>query len=290
MRGIICCMAVCSLLAATGIRAQELSAGMGGRRDSIALSLPEFKINPSATTTDMTLPPLNTYESIRSDALANIEPANRHFLPPSLRFRLNRNPAAYDFSEAGAVTAWDTGYAFGSSSRTTMPGLLTQQNAEIGLTQTFGRLTVTAGLSADRYQLWRSVRTQFGVNGRISYQIDERLSFNVFGAYYDNTPYVSPATLPYFSTSNFGATLDMLFSDRFGLEAGAQSVYDPYARRWMAVPVVSPYVRLNNGRKIGVDVGYFIGEIIDNAFNGGRYYNQHNPTIGPPVPPMPPVR
>lgn len=250
MRGIIRYVTVCALLAATSMRAQELSAGMGGKHDSLALSLPKFRLNPSAGA-DMTLPPLNTFENIRSNAdLSGFEPSNRPALPPSLRFRLNRNPAAYDFSEAGALTAWDTGYAFGSSSRTTMPGLLTRQSAGIGLTQTFGRLTVTAGLTADRFGLWRGIRTQFGVNGRISYQIDERLSLNVFGAYYNTTPYISPATLPYFSTSHFGATLDMQFSDRFGLEAGAQSNYDPYARRWMAVPVVSPYVRLNNGHKI----------------------------------------
>ena len=58
-------------------------------------------------------------------------------------------------------------------------------------------------------------------------------------------------------------------------------------RRMLAAPIVMPYVKINDV-KLGVDVGWLIRDLLIDAF--APDYHRQNPTIAPPVAPMPPIR
>lgn len=266
---------------------QRVSTGITNLPDipSPELKLPDFS-SPMPLQFSVPVSP----KSIQSNpdvpfAGLNLHPANT--TPP---FSFDRNPYALDFGRGDAITTWDTGMLAGSSSRTTLPGLFSGEQAAFSFTQQFGNLTATFGASAHRFQLQRGLQTSFGVHGSLNYQIDERLSLNVFGSYQTNPFYYSPATLPYIGSSEFGGCLNMQFSDHFGMAMGAKQSYDPYSRKWMTVPIITPYFKLNSNVQLGVDVGWLVGRLLDKAFNNGEYYSPHNPSFAPPFTPMPPVR
>ena len=205
-------------------------------------------------------------------------------------FVFDRNPYSYDYSGNAVVKGWDTGYVYAGASHTTFPGLMAVETGSFSVTQDFGKVTLSGSVTAEKYRTFRGLDTNYGVSGMLTYRVDERLSFNVFGQYYRKSLYYSPAMLPYIGTSKYGVFADMQFGERFGMDLGVSREYDAYSRRWQTVPIAAPYVKLNNGAKIGLDVGRLLGVMIDEWVNDGRYYNSGNPTIGPPIPPMPPVR
>lgn len=205
-------------------------------------------------------------------------------------FLFDRDPFVFDFNGAATLKAWDGGFIAASASHVTLPGLLGMESGAFTFTQDFGKVRLTGGVSAEKYRTFRGLDTNYGISGMLSYQVDERFSLNVFGQYYKNSLYYSPATLPYVSTSKFGIYADMQFGEHFGMDVGVSREYDPYTRRWLTVPIAAPYVKLNNGVKLGFDFGRLVGELLDGWLNNGRYYNSGNPTIMPPIPPMPPVR
>lgn len=208
-------------------------------------------------------------------------------------FVFNRNPYAFDFDGGGAFASWDTGFATAYSSHNTLPNLISKESAEFVVTQNWGNFSITAGANAGHYQIFKKLMTNYGFSGLVTYRVSDRFSLNAYGEYYATTspfPYMSPAMLPYIGTKRFGAYADMQFGEHFGMELGAGREYDLYSRSWQTVPVVSPYLKFNNGKQFKIELGRLVGEVLDGWLNGGNYYNNHNPTIGPPIAPMPPVR
>ena len=77
--------------------------------------------------------------------------------------------------------------------------------------------------------------------------------------------------------SSFGGTIGYEFNDRWGMEVGAERIYDPMRGRWDTRPIAIPYYKFNK-TKIGLDVGGILYEIIRSA----KFKNQGgNPTIMP---------
>ena len=75
--------------------------------------------------------------------------------PEAPKFRFNQNPYAFDFNTSGAIATWDNGALIGAGNRTTLPGLYSNQQASFSAVQQFGDLTLSAGVSADRYQMFQ---------------------------------------------------------------------------------------------------------------------------------------
>ena len=64
--------------------------------------------------------------------------------------------------------------------------------------------------------------------------------------------------------NSYGGTIGYEFNDKWGVEVGAERVYDPMKRSWDTRPIAIPYFKFNK-TKIGVDVGGILYEIIRNA-------------------------
>ena len=187
-------------------------------------------------------------------------------------FLFDRNLYSYDYAAGAVVVSWYAGLVAASASYATYPGLMSMESGVLSVTHDFGKVVLTGNVMAEKYRTFRGLDTNYGVGGMLTYRIGERFSLNVFGQYYKKSLYYSPAALPYVGTSKYG-----VFADA-------------YSRRWQTVPIAAPYVKLNNGAKIGLDVGRLLGVMIDNWVNGSRYNDSRNPTMPPLLPPMPPVR
>ena len=250
----------------------------------------DLKFYDADNTWDLKIPEVGVEDNADERFIANSFKVGLWQKMRSPRFLFDRDPYAYDFSGIAELRAWDTGSVSAVAGHSTLPGMLAMETGALVVTQRFGNVTLSGSVMAEKYRTFRGLDTNYGISGMLSYQINERFSLNLFGQYYRNSLYYSPAMLPYIGTSKYGVFADMQFGERFGMDLGVSREYDAYSRRWQTVPIAAPYVKLNNGAKIGLDVGRLLGVMIDEWVNDGRYYNSGNPTIGPPIPPMPPVR
>lgn len=165
---------------------------------------------------------------------------------------------------------WKGGGLFGTGYTTDYPGLMRLDNVALGAYQNFGNFTAYAGGIANRYgNYWGGVQTQFGVEASLAYQIAPGLSANVFGIYYfNNHPQqayglpITPAMVGFYDRTNFGASLDYQINDRWGVEAGAQMVRPLGSNRLEAIPIASPYYKINNKVKISLPVGEMLYHIL----------------------------
>lgn len=205
-------------------------------------------------------------------------------------FRFHADPHFADYLTTGAIRRWDTGMLVGSHSHTVMPGLLMMQDASVSAIQQFGNLTLTGTVATDRFRLFMHGRTFTGakLSGSATYRFSDMASLTLFGTYHTPQPYLMPSAVPYVGYSAYGGYLT-LKGDRFGIDLGAQSYYDPFLRHWEARPIVTPKVRLGKFW-LDIPVGELVYESMKSLLFDGR---PGNPTIGPtqmeiPLPPPPP--
>lgn len=177
---------------------------------------------------------------------------------------------SFSYSAAASIAAWDNGYFYGESSMIAMPGLLGHEHGGLFFRQQFGNLTLAGGVTADKYGVYRGLHTVYGVSGLGTYRFNDALSLTVFGAYYNQNPFVSFAAMPYMASMNYGAYLSVNFDEHWGVDLGAQGMYDTYYRRWTAAPIVRPYYKLGQDVKIGVDVGGIVHGILRETVFDGR--------------------
>lgn len=175
-----------------------------------------------------------------------------------------------DFSQGGAMLQWNGGMITGGSSFSTLPGMMATQSASAGFVQQAGRLTLAAGLSANRYMYGTAMATQFGVNASATYRFDDKWSATVFGSFYNSNPYFSMAAMPYVGSSSYGGYFTYM-GKNLGIDFGAERVYDAYARRWTTVPIVTPKVKLNNGLQFDLPVGMLLNDLLRDAVWGGDW-------------------
>ena len=184
---------------------------------------------------------------------------------------------------------WESGGFYASGSRISMPGLMGRESGALNLFQSFGQLTVNASAGADKYGFFGGLVTSWSLSGDITYTFNDTFSLTVFGSYYATNPYMSAAMVPYVGTSVVGGYLGINFSDHWGVDVGAQSVYQPWRNGWDTRPIMAPYYKFDNGAKLQVDVGGILYELLRDGSSSRR-----NPTMGPPVymgpPPVAPRR
>lgn len=228
---------------------------------------------------------LRRYGSKVSDTLPELRLDNRWMwvkIQPDV-FPGTHSPYAYDFSKGGMITSWKGGAVVGASSRTTMPGLMSGYNASATAVQNVGNFTFTAGLSADRWLLWRGTRTSVGVSGSMSYNFSDNVSVTLFGRYYSNSSFQSMAAMPYFGSSGYGGYFTLM-GETFGADLGVERYYDSFARRWVTSPIITPKVKFSEKFTLELPVGWLVKELLDDAFKSKR---SNGPMIMPEVGPMP---
>lgn len=199
--------------------------------------------------------------------------------PASAVPSFGHNPYAFDFNSGGVLTQWQGGAVVGSSFRHTMPALMSRQGASVGVVQNVGNLTVTGGVSADRYMLWRGTRTYFGVSGSATYRFNDNWSATVFGRYTNNRAFYSMAAMPYMGTSGYGGFVTFM-GETVGMDLGVERYYDTFARRWVTQPIVTPKVRISDKFTIELPVGPLVKDLIDNAVHNNK--KRSGPMIMPP--------
>ena len=193
----------------------------------------------------------------------------------SRQFGLNSNYAT------GAITSWQGGGVFASSSMNTFPGMGNIATGSISLAQDFGQFSISGAITGAKYHLDNKLYNAYGISGQLSYRLNERLTLNAFGSYqYGGGMYHSMATMPYLSRSSYGATMGVQVSDNFSMEMGAQRYYDPYSHKWMTVPILIPQININ-GSKFGVDVGGLLFQILHSLLHDYTEHGQFGPANTP---------
>lgn len=189
---------------------------------------------------------------------------------PSLLFR-------GDYSTGGVLHQFDHGALFGSGSQTSMAGIGRFNSASLGYQHIFNeQFELQVRANALKLNMSHITGQAFSTSGAFLYHPSDRVTLKVFGSYDIGNSYGM-------STHNYGATMSVDMSDRFGMEMGVQRYYDAMSGRWETVPVMIPYYHFDKFT-LGLDVGGIIYEILRNAvFDKNRGIGgPSGPTIGPP--------
>ena len=181
-----------------------------------------------------------------------------------------------DYSTGGAIATWGDNAIYGRGGRYSLPGLGVQ--TEAGLTyvrQLNDRLRLQAAANATKLSMTHLTRMAVELDGRLTYQPQEHVWFNVFGG-------TAVGRFPNRPDWHYGGSVGFDLGERFSLELGVQRYYDRSTGRWTTLPVVIPTVKLPKF-DLGLDVGPIIYEIIRNAVHKGDRF-RGGPMLRPEVP------
>ena len=251
-------------LLSTGIYAQEDNSKL--KKDSLRAITDESigipKISPANN--GMKKPEVKAETEIQQMEIQEIKLRRPFYMP----YYTNPSPMFYGDYSTGGMMAPNL-YGYGSQS--TLPGIGRINEASLMYQYNINDYwEIQAGLNATKFNFPFSTGQAFGTSGAVIYRPNERLSFRAFGSY-------APASAYGFQMSSFGGTIGYEFNDRWGMEVGAERIYDPMRGRWDTRPIAIPYYKFNK-TKIGLDVGGILYEIIRSA----KFKNQGgNPTIMP---------
>ncbi len=179
------------------------------------------------------------------------------------------------------ISSWRNGYFYAAGGIQTMPGLMAINSGRLNVEQNLGALKVSVYGVATKYGYFRGLQTSYGFGADLTYRFNERVSATIFGEYHSGVKLFNPAMAGYVSVPRFGGYIDYSFSDKFGVEVGAQGYRSMLTRRIEAQPIVKPYFKLSKNNKIGIDVGGILYQMLKSS--NSNYMQSHNPTIGPPV-------
>lgn len=158
-----------------------------------------------------------------------------------------------------------------------MPGLMTTEAGGMVLQQDMGRWHFTATGTVNKYWMpWqRSLATQYGFSGTVGYDLSEHVTLHAFGYYYVNQMLVGPAMSPFVNTTTFGGFADIRVSKNFGTNLGVRRYLNPMTGQWETAPIVSPYIKFNNGAKFELPLGDLLKEIILRRQDHQREFRPH---------------
>lgn len=185
-----------------------------------------------------------------------------------------------DYHTNGILFSHRHGMLTGAGSQTNLPGIGRSNDASLTYIHSVNsQWILSIGMDVNKMHMNHFTGQSFGMSGILSYLLNDRLTFNVFGGYHSG--YV-----PGGQSYHFGGSIGMDMSEHFGMELGVQRYYNPLRGGWETVPIAAPYFRFNNGAKFGFDVGGLLYEIFrDTSFKKEMKKGHYsNPTITPPGP------
>lgn len=156
------------------------------------------------------------------------------------------------------------------------PNMLTIQRLDLSGTYQTGPLSFTAGVNVNRYYTL-GVRTQYGVHGAVTYSFSPHFSMTAFGEYESSNPWFYMAAFPYVETNRYGGYFTYR-NNRLGTHVGAEKYYDPFVRRWVLRPIVTPFIQVSNKFRFELPLGGMLKAFADHLFHANR-------PKGPIVPP-----
>lgn len=183
-----------------------------------------------------------------------------------------------DYATSGVLGRVGGGYVVGAGSQTSVPGVGRFNAALVGWQkQLSDRLQLQLMADALKMNTARFTGQSFGLSGQMVYQVQDRLYFRAFGGVgfgdFRNRP-----------AYGAGGAIGVEFTERFGVEFGAQSYYNSLTGRWEVLPVVAPYYKFDKF-KLQLDLGPILFDIIRGAIQKHRGGSRgEGPTIMPDVP------
>ncbi len=170
-------------------------------------------------------------------------------------------------------------YMTGAATGIEYPGLMTTQSGYLGMRHDEGPIAIEVGASANHYLFnimpgagyGQPMQTQLGISGGLTYHLDEHWSVTAFGQYYNRNPYISMAAFPYVATSSYGGYMTYR-SGNFGMKMGAERKYNPFERRWITQPIVTPMVKVGKMTielPVGPAVGYGLERLVKGRHHQG---------------------
>lgn len=265
------------MLAMLAVNASAQTADDGGMPSDVRSdSLRQEKLELIRQLTDSTTTSLLPYSS-------SSEP-----LPP--RYVPTMDMSIPVYKTPGQFNLWKGANLSVMGDQTSMPGLMGINSGALAFRQDYGRLHFTTLGIANKYWMPSmtvgvpTLLTQYGVDGTVSYDLSKILTLYAFGSYYTINPLVGPAVSPYAYTTQYGGYADIQLHKNFGVDTGVRRYLNPITGQWVTDPIVSPYIKFNNGQKLGVDVGHLLKDII-----WGKQSHQYVPR-GPVRMAPPPVQ
>ena len=252
-------MAVMLAMATGAVAQTDISEGKALREDSVSMSGDLLQTDSLQLQYDSTLwkrrfQPLTTTH----------HPGYKLDTPTSL-YDNRRGSWEVNTIQGGKLfTPWRGAAIIVSGGADSMPGLLDRESGALTLYQGVGRWSFSASALADKYRLvgMGFLETRYGVGGTVNYWLSNAISLHAFGYYYPNSSLITPAVNPYLGTTNYGGYADIQLHKNFGVDAGVRRYLNPMTGQWVTDPIVYPYVKFNNGQKLGFDFGRMLKGLI----------------------------
>lgn len=274
------CLWVCLLLFSVPqlLSAQEDSARMV--RDSVPLSpvLDEPLSAPLSFAPEQ-ITPAAVLRMGQSASLPRFSLNNPLYLP----YYTNPSPLFKgDYDTGGVMRQFSHGALLASGGQTTLPGIGRFNEASLGYRHDFSpNLSLQLGVDAMKVNMMHAAGQAFSTSGTLLYRPSDRVSLQVFGSY-------APGNTYGMKTHQYGASISMDMSERFGVEVGVRRYYNSMSGQWETVPIVVPYYNFDNF-KLGLDVGGILYEVLRNVVFRDKM-NSGGPTLAPPRLQLPPLR
>ncbi len=219
----------------------------------------------------------STPDSVRSEVSAYAEHSTdlKHlslFYPEPVLFPPHRPASISDLNlphlrfipNEANLLKWTDGEISAIGYMRVYPGLMQIDSGTVGICQSFGNLTLSAGAEANKYGFFNGLITKYGLTGNVAYRFSPRLSFTAFGTYYFGNPrmFLPPSIAGYYGRTSFGGYLDYQINDYWGVEAGARTVRQLDTNRFESEPIVTPYYKINKKVKIELPIAEILYHIL----------------------------
>lgn len=163
--------------------------------------------------------------------------------------------SAGEYHLVGALKQTNKGAITGSGSQTNLIGLGTINQVSFGYSHNFNnKLSTYIGVNTIKFSMPFAINQAIGVSGLFLYTPQENIRFKIFGNY-------SISSYPGMQTFQYGGSMAIDISERFGTEIGVQRYFNPVQKRWETIPIVVPYYKFDNFT-LGIDVGGILYEIL----------------------------
>jgi|GEM_PF-5463612 len=173
---------------------------------------------------------------------------------PKLISRDNSTFLRGEYSVSGPIAVFGNSAFYGMGEQRNIIGLGAMNYGAVGFTHLFGdKLLLDVNMNVMKYNVPHLTNMLFGASGRMSYQLTDNLTMNVFGGYSRTTNLAS---------YHYGASFAYDLTDHFGVEMGVNRYYDPMTNKWRTLPVFAPYYKLNKS-VFGIDLGGLLMDIYD---------------------------
>lgn len=251
---------------AGSVYAQEDASGL--KKDSLKTISNEYLNSENPTVKPFAvkekMPEIKSETDIPQMEIQEIRYPRPFYMP----YYTNPSPTFYgDYSTNGTIAP----NLYGYGSQSTLPGIGRINEASLMYRYDINDFwEIQGGVNMTKYNFPFSIGQAFGATGTLIYRPTDKLSIRAFGTY-------APTSAYGFYMNRYGGTIGYEFNDRWGVEVGAERMYDPMRKSWDTRPIAIPYYKFNK-TKIGLDVGGILYEIVRSV----KFKNQGgNPTIMP---------